>query len=205
VKSNRECGGYQREAIFVVDQATGANAADLPEKSHIKTYRRPVVPGTGAGKASGARKNSSSLTCAASEFAPGIEITSPAAFRQQFFCQFLATFVPDVDQAAVRLKLRTEETTWLVLVPDLPELTKALDTAILALSTARLGRSNNDQRLILESRRLYGEGLKDLQRALWDPKLMYRDETLAACMALGIYEYVHSQAHFFHGIVVRSY
>jgi hypothetical protein len=118
------------------------------------------------------------LTAAAAQFAPDIEISSPAAFRQQFFCQFLATFVPDIDQAATRLKIKSEESTWLVLIPELPDVTKALDTAILALSTARLGRNNRDDRLVIESRKLYGEGLKDLQRALYDPKLMYRDESM---------------------------
>lgn len=176
------CGGYSREAIFVVDQATGDNTAgELAPTSHVKTYRRPVaipakkphvVPEI-------SRENSSSNPVRAKvvPFAPDIEITSPAAFRQQFFCQFLSNFVADVNLETVKSKVASEEGSWLVLVPELPDLTKALDTAILALSSVRLGRNNNDKNLIIESKRLYVEGLRDLQNALWDPKLMYRDES----------------------------
>lgn len=185
-----------REAIFVVDQATGESTANLPERSYIKTYRR-AVPNIRTKKVidNPRRKspNGSSTTTASSssttECSPRIDVASPAVFRQQFFCQFLSWFSRDADLAAARPNISPDESTWLVLVPDLPDLTKALDTAILALSTVNFGRVNNDQNLILESRRIYGQGLKDLQRALWNPKLMYKDETLAACMALGIYEY----------------
>jgi hypothetical protein len=183
VRTKRKCGGYQREAIFVVDQTTGDSAVDVPLKSYSKTYRKPSIVNerSSSDSSSGSRNGKSrslSLAATTHTFAPDIEISSPTAFRQQFFVQFLATFVPDIDQAAVRLKIKTEESTWLVLVPGLPEVTRALDTSILALSTARLGRNNNDDRLVVESRRLYGEGLKDLQRALYDPKLMYRDESV---------------------------
>lgn len=175
------CGGYQREAIFIIDQATG-DAGELAPTSHVKTYRRPVaIPAKKSpvvleiSRSSSSSSNSSKASTVL--FAPDIEITSPAAFRQQFFCQFLSNFVADVNLEAVKLKVASEEGSWLVLVPELPDLTKALDTAILALSSVRLGRNNNDNNLIIESKRLYVEGLRDLQNALWDPKLMYRDES----------------------------
>lgn len=193
----------------MLDQATGESTGELPERSHIKTYRRATGPGHNPRKSvNNAKSNSkssdsstntgtdtstsTSRSLSPATSTPQFQITSPAAFRQQFFSQFLATFVPDVHQAVSSLKDDPAETTWLVLLPEMPELTKALDTALLALSTARVGRNNKDDRLVRESRKLYGEGLVHLQRALWNPKLMYRDETLAACMALGVYEYVLS-------------
>jgi hypothetical protein len=42
--------------------------------------------------------------------------------------------------------------------------------------------------LVHESLKFYTQGLWELQKALWDPNLMYRDETLAACMNLIVYE-----------------
>lgn len=66
--------------------------------------------------------------------------------------------------------------------------------SILALCTAKLGREREDDVLVRSSLRLYTEGLYELQKALWDPKLMYRDETLAACMALAYYELVECPA-----------
>lgn len=77
---------------------------------------------------------------------------------------------------------------WLILIPDLAFPTDALEASSLALATSRLGRSNNDPVLLRESLRLYTLGIRQLQKALWDPTLMYRDETLAACMALAMYE-----------------
>lgn len=58
----------------------------------------------------------------------------------------------------------------------------------MALCTAKLGRSSEDTWLVKESLKLYTQGLRQLQNALWDPDLMYKDGTLAACMALAMYE-----------------
>ena len=190
VRTKRVCGGYQRDAIFVIEQVTGENAMNLPSKAYVATYRKSDVVKDKSNKeistnVQNDKAASSTVVPAASTFAPDLEISSPAAFRQQFFMQFLSTFVPDIDQAVMRLKVKTEESTWLVLVPELPEVTRALDTSIMALSTARLGRTNDDKRLVIESRKLYAEGLKYLQRALYDPKLMYRDESRYTTMAYG--------------------
>lgn len=46
----------------------------------------------------------------------------------------------------------------------------------------------NDKGLLFKSKELYASGLGELQRDLWNPKSMYRDETLAACMSLALYE-----------------
>lgn len=77
---------------------------------------------------------------------------------------------------------------WICAIAELPTLTPALEATILSVCTARLGRLKNDQSLIQESLKLYTQGLSELQRALKNPKLMYSDETLAACMSLTMYE-----------------
>lgn len=76
------------------------------------------------------------------------------------------------------------------MIPSLPDMTTALETSILAVCIARLGRLRGDQSLVHESLKFYTQGLFELQKALWDPKLMHRDETIAACMALVFYEAV---------------
>jgi hypothetical protein len=70
----------------------------------------------------------------------------------------------------------------------LPDYTKALEASVLAIATAKLGRVSENEVLIRESLKFYVNGLWELQKALWDPKLMYKDDTLAACMALIMYE-----------------
>lgn len=64
----------------------------------------------------------------------------------------------------------------------------ALDLAFSALSISRVGRSNNDLRLVKESTKMYGRALKNLQRALYDESRMHTAEVLAACSLLGLYE-----------------
>ena len=60
----------------------------------------------------------------------------------------------------------------------------------MAVSTAKLGRLYGDTVLLHESLKFYVQGLWQLQKALWDPHLMHQNETIAACMALILYEVV---------------
>lgn len=74
------------------------------------------------------------------------------------------------------------------MLPEHPEFTTALEATVLALCTAKLGRVNNDPALVHESLKFYIQGLWELQKALYNPELMYKDETAASCMALIAYE-----------------
>jgi hypothetical protein len=109
-------------------------------------------------------------------------------YRQQLLDEFLAHTVPSFQKIGQRGSTHDANTTWLAMLPFLPDLTTALETSVLAICTATLGRKNNNPVLVRESLKFYIQGLWELQRALWDPKLMYRDETLAACMMLIFYE-----------------
>ncbi|RVX66223.1 hypothetical protein B0A52_10150 [Exophiala mesophila] len=77
---------------------------------------------------------------------------------------------------------------WAELVRSLPHEDTSLSDAFSALSISGAARGNNDARLINESTRLYGKALKELQLALYDPAKMRSDQTLMACMLLGLYE-----------------
>lgn len=77
---------------------------------------------------------------------------------------------------------------WISLLPFLPVEVKALESATAALSTAALGRLHCSPVLVRESLRLYTQGLRELQIALYSRKLMHQTGTLAACMALTMYE-----------------
>jgi hypothetical protein len=78
--------------------------------------------------------------------------------------------------------------TWITAIPLIAAPIKALETSAYALSLARLSASMNNPDMIQESLNLYTQGLRHLQKALWDPKLMCHDETLAACVLLSMYE-----------------
>jgi len=102
---------------------------------------------------------------------------------------FLCSIVPD-RQLRIPNPVGEEAQpgSWVTMVPTLPEITAALESSLLAICTAKMGRQDKNPALVHESLKFYTKGLIELQRALWDPKLMYKDETLAACMSLVLYE-----------------
>ena len=57
-----------------------------------------------------------------------------------------------------------------------------------AVSLLVVGSSTSNPVLSVEGSKKYGQALWELQKALWDERLMYKDETLAACNALLLYE-----------------
>lgn len=64
----------------------------------------------------------------------------------------------------------------------------ALNSAPLSCYTAWIGRRRRERYLVEASRRLYIEGLKEVQAAVNDPASALRDETFGACLALIVYE-----------------
>jgi hypothetical protein len=101
--------------------------------------------------------------------------------------QYLASAIP-VTWGALYKEQNTGN--WLRMISALPELTNALEASMMAVSTAKLGRLEDNQVLLRESLKFYVQGLWELQKALWDPNLMHKNETLAACMALIMYEVI---------------
>lgn len=79
---------------------------------------------------------------------------------------------------------------WLPLLEELP--TKAnndtLELSSIALATSVIGRDLQDSYMIESSLSFYTQGLRQLRKALRHPVLMGKDSTLAACMALNLYE-----------------
>jgi hypothetical protein len=61
---------------------------------------------------------------------------------------------------------------------------------MLAISLSKVGKVNGDPNLGKESLRHYVRGLRELQAALDNPSQVYTDETLAACLLLGMYELI---------------
>lgn len=110
-----------------------------------------------------------------------------SAYRQQVLAEFIACSLPATYGDPVR---EEGNRSWLKALPMLSDYTKALEASILAIATAKLGRVNENEVLLRESLKFYVTGLWELQKALWDPKSMYKDDTLAACMALIMYEVV---------------
>lgn len=189
VKSNRVCTGYQRKRIFIFHQGT--------QETHYETSRNgPGTSTTPVSRSTTSPCQESNITFFSTHTRG--RRSSPrtrnqistlesnrsllhVTYRKQLFNAYLRSHIPCS-------QLQSLGTPWLALIPELASPTEALETSTLALATSKLGRLNNDPILIRESLRLYTFALRQLQKALWNPGLMYRDETLAACMALAMYE-----------------
>ncbi|KAJ5190956.1 uncharacterized protein N7498_009941 [Penicillium cinerascens] len=103
------------------------------------------------------------------------------AYQQQLLGDFHEQYIPDIDHVS-------ESRSWLSALLQLPFQTKASKASGLALCTAMLGRTRANPGLVRESLDLYTRGLRELQLALLSPSMVRHDETLAACLALAMYE-----------------
>lgn len=129
----------------------------------------------------------------------GRMVDSYRPFQQQLLGEFMHAFIPNYATPTA-----TEDASWLVCVPGMVGSAPALEAALMALSTSQLGRAHDCVELVHESRRLYCVSLRELGRALKDKDMVYRDETLAACVALSLYEVVECPAESDKGLVTHS-
>jgi hypothetical protein len=120
-------------------------------------------------------------------YLPMLRDVSPRnAFREKLVSLFMDYHLPRelIDSA----RQAVEQRNWLLLVLELPSLIPALENAVLALCTARLGRYNDHQALVYESLSLYTNSLRELRRAVLNPTTRCDEQNIAACMALITYE-----------------
>ena len=68
---------------------------------------------------------------------------------------------------------------------------QVFDTSIMAMCAVFVGRQSKDERLLREGARVYTIALAQLNATLSNPAIRARDETLAATMALSLYEVGH--------------
>jgi hypothetical protein len=106
-----------------------------------------------------------------------------ACLRQQMLASYVSQYQTMSHSGNI-----TDPRAWLTTLPSIPSPSKALETAAYAVSLARLGATFGAPDMKQESLKLYTQGLRRAQRALEDPNMIYSDETLGACMLLGIYE-----------------
>jgi hypothetical protein len=117
------------------------------------------------------------------------------AYRQQLLSNFLISFKLLADFSTQGYGASQDKPgAWLCLLPKLAPRTRVLELSSLAVCTAKLGRLYNDPMLVRESLRFYVQGLHELQKALRDATLTLKDETLAACMLLLLYEGIECPA-----------
>jgi hypothetical protein len=114
-------------------------------------------------------------------------ISPNSAYRQQLLAEYITSSLPGTYGGPLRGE---RGRSWLTTLPTLSDSSKALEASLLAIATAKLGRVSENGVLLHESLKFYGNGMWELQQALWNPKSMYKDDTLAACFAMVTYEVI---------------
>ncbi|KAK5290358.1 hypothetical protein LTR80_006671 [Exophiala xenobiotica] len=154
------CGGYKRDRTFILHPASKQveNAIFLP-------YARSIV-------------------------APLPGSLNQTAVQSQCRNLFWDLYMPQGDCACRDAFLLScgNPMNWTELIQQVTKQDHSLEEAFSALTISRVGQANKDVRLVYESSKIYGKALKELQEALFDPKRMYSDQILMACMLLGLYE-----------------
>jgi hypothetical protein len=77
---------------------------------------------------------------------------------------------------------------WLLQIQASLILTSALESSVLAVGLAKLGRKYDNKALVREALSMYTRGLSQLRQALRNPTTRCHDETLATCLALMQFE-----------------
>ncbi|KAF5617283.1 uncharacterized protein FTJAE_12705 [Fusarium tjaetaba] len=106
--------------------------------------------------------------------------------RDQFLANFIDRQLPSCILTSGHLN---DHRRWLLRLPDIASLTPATEYAILALSTAVLEQDGELGHGRGQGLKLYTRGLYELQRAIDDPKSRLDDQTMAACVLLGMFEF----------------
>ena len=152
-----------------------ATEADAPDS---QPEQGPLVPdGTPLGKQKKALREPRPAS-----------VSSVPAYRQMLFDCFMRSYVP-IDELGPG-----DGVNWLGSLSQRPDQPPAVTTAMLALSLSQIGKINHDDHLSKESLKHYTIGLRELHKALYDPKQVQTDETLAACFLVSMYELLECPA-----------
>ena len=110
---------------------------------------------------------------------------SPQLYRDRLVGLFLESYLPVNERHGLDQR---SSYAWLQLAAAEADPGKPLSDALSALSMTRLGRIQKNPDLLLRGIQRYGDALREVQKALWNPDDMWKIQTLAATKVLGLYE-----------------
>ncbi|RAL10249.1 Zn(II)2Cys6 transcription factor domain-containing protein [Aspergillus homomorphus CBS 101889] len=180
-RSNRVCGGYERNRVFVMIQP-GAKKKHVYLKSSPSPSESPTeIPPSSVETLTPAPAGDDQALYSFTERAPAYKLLQRQNESHNLVLSFLANCFPAEWSTS-------PSRSWITLLAGLPTEIKALEVSSAALAAAAVGHKFNNPALVHYSHSLYTRGLQQLQHALWNRRLAQDDATLAACMALSLYE-----------------
>lgn len=103
--------------------------------------------------------------------------------------QLIATFWEEyVAGKGKGLNAASDEPAWLSAGINMPSKAGVLREALLAIAWTRAGRRHDDTPCIIQGQRCYGNALRMMQHALYDPELAQSDEVLVSARCMCLYE-----------------
>lgn len=177
LRSNRVCEGYNKYPVFIIRTAEGMVKRKALEE---------IKPVRGNAQATVIKniwdESSTALHLVSNQQAirGGVDLAPLFLNRAQTI--LLENWLP------LTIAKNDGCAEWLVTVVSRPTRSPALNASLKALSLTRLGRNLGDSALVQLGKNAYGVALKEVQKALWDPKAMWYDDTLAAGRLCSTYE-----------------
>jgi Fungal specific transcription factor domain/Fungal Zn(2)-Cys(6) binuclear cluster domain len=227
LKSGNVCGGYERELVFIHHKAPNkARQRSLVSQPHSSSStsesgneQHCISVSNGSDSRSPSRggyspfafsyengQESSDLVQLHSLLvSPSPQVLSPTltltALTSLHTSLFNSFYLPRNSFAIPKsAPLSRQHLTWTQYIPSLLQNDLSLQFAYLALSSSRVGHDNHDAELLASAGKFYGKAIRELQRALADPKRRYTDEVILACSLLGLYEIFEAQT----SAIIRS-
>jgi Fungal specific transcription factor domain/Fungal Zn(2)-Cys(6) binuclear cluster domain len=220
VKSGHPCGGYQKDLTFIHHKVPRkVRLQSLPKKfpqqagaplAHSSSWPA-TSDGVSTSSSSADEKSSTasphsgwdrsaalvqkhpwpSQSPPLCEMPPNLTLTALTTLHTSLFNSF---FLPR-NSFSIKNSFSPygHPANWTQFVPLLLNNDPSLQLAYLAASCSRIGHDNHDDNLLASSKKFYGKALREVQRAISDPKRRYTEETLLACSTLGLYEIFESQ------------
>ncbi|UPX21271.1 uncharacterized protein EKO05_0011462 [Ascochyta rabiei] len=188
LRRGTKCPGYRPAQSFILHQFD--NETERPhliredEERYRYAYQTPAPPTSTASS----RNNSTATLVVRLEKAPAEthvpkQVSAIAVDRIQHLGTFIRLYLPRADGPAL-----PPPSALMLALPTMPANSQVLLAAIDALSAAQLAVNDRDYALVNRSRSMYGTALSQMLRAIQNPVLALKDETLLSTYMLTLYE-----------------
>jgi hypothetical protein len=156
------------------------------EERYRYAYQTP--PTSNSNSNSSSRNNSYGTLVVQQEQTPAEphvpkQVSAIAVDRIQHLGTFIRLYLPRADGPAL-----PPPSALMLALPTMPANSQVLLAAIDALSAAQLAVNDRDRSLVNRSRSMYGTALSQMLKAIQDPELAVKDETLLSTYMLTLYE-----------------
>lgn len=187
VRRGTKCPGYRPTQAFILhkfDDQTDRPALIKEDENRYRyaNQRQPNSASSGSSQSNAIARRPSSEASPTNAALPK-RVSSIAADRIQHLGTFIALYLPRCDGPAL-----PPPSALMLALPSMPANSEVLLAAVDALSAAQLAVNNRNHPLINRSRSLYGTALSQMLKAIQDPVVALKDETLLSTYLLTLYE-----------------